>query len=96
LRFLTGGGVSMKIGEIRLEGLHGRARAAEVASLRDERWRRMPESEGSGLERIEHIVVLMLENRSFDHMLGYLRLEAGREDIEGLQPGMANGHAGQP
>ena len=32
---------------------------------------------GSGsqnLEKIEHIVVLMMENRSFDHMLGYLKL----------------------
>ena len=56
----------------------------------------MPESEGSGLERIEHIVVLMLENRSFDHMLGYLRLEGGREDLEGLQPGMANRHGDRP
>ena len=26
-------------------------------------------------------------------MLGYLRLEAGREDIDGLQPGMAEAHA---
>nr|WP_216662811.1 alkaline phosphatase family protein [Dickeya dadantii] len=26
----------------------------------------------SGLSNIEHIVVLMLENRSFDHMLGFL------------------------
>ena len=31
----------------------------------------------NGLQRIEHVVVLMLENRSFDHMLGYLSLEAG-------------------
>jgi len=46
----------------------------------------------SGLERIEHIVVLMLENRSFDHMLGYLSLEGGRGDVDGLRPGMANGH----
>jgi phospholipase C len=42
------------------------------------------------LDRIEHIVVLMLENRSFDHMLGYLSLEGGRADIDGLKPGMAN------
>jgi len=27
---------------------------------------------GTGLNAIEHIVLLMLENRSFDHMLGYL------------------------
>ncbi len=31
----------------------------------------------SGLGAIEHIVVLMLENRSFDHMLGYLYQDAG-------------------
>ncbi|MBV9415939.1 MAG: hypothetical protein JO363_13240, partial [Solirubrobacterales bacterium] len=49
----------------------------------------------NGLGRIEHIVVLMLENRSFDHMLGYLSLEAGRDDVDGLQPGMANEHEGR-
>jgi phospholipase C len=32
----------------------------------------MPESVPQKLQRIEHIVVLQLENRSFDHMLGYL------------------------
>ena len=26
------------------------------------------------LEKIKHIVVLMLENRSFDHMLGFLEV----------------------
>lgn len=41
------------------------------------------------LQEIEHIVVLMLENRSFDHMLGYLSLPEsaggrGRSDIDGL------------
>lgn len=33
---------------------------------------------------IDHIVVLMMENRSFDHMLGYLRLKGGRQDVDGL------------
>ncbi len=37
----------------------------------------------SGLAAIEHIVVLMLENRSFDHMLGSLTL-GGRADVDGL------------
>jgi phospholipase C len=51
----------------------------------------MGESEQrSGLDNIEHIVVLMLENRSFDHMLGYLSLEQGRDDVDGLKPGMSN------
>ena len=41
------------------------------------------------LFEIDHIVVVMMENRSFDHMLGYLSLaEAaggrGRSDIDGL------------
>ncbi|MFZ0088988.1 MAG: alkaline phosphatase family protein [Solirubrobacteraceae bacterium] len=42
------------------------------------------------LDQIEHIVVLMLENRSFDHMLGYLSLEGGRADVDGLTSGMSN------
>jgi phospholipase C len=41
------------------------------------------------LQQVEHIVVLMLENRSFDHMLGYLSLEGGRTDIDGLSSGDA-------
>ena len=32
---------------------------------------------GKGLSAIDHIVVLMLENRSFDHMLGFLYADAG-------------------
>lgn len=35
------------------------------------------------LAKFEHLVVLMLENRSFDHMLGYLTLN-GRRDVDGL------------
>ena len=27
----------------------------------------------TGLDNLRHIVVLMMENRSFDHMLGYLK-----------------------
>jgi len=32
---------------------------------------------GNALSAIDHIVVLMLENRSFDHMLGFLYADAG-------------------
>ncbi len=46
------------------------------------------------LKKIDHIVVLMLENRSFDHMLGYLTLESGRADIDGLKTDMSNTHNG--
>jgi hypothetical protein len=49
----------------------------------------------TGLERIEHLVVLMLENRSFDHMLGYLSLEGARADVDGLRPEMVNERAGR-
>jgi phospholipase C len=48
----------------------------------------------ANLAKVDHIVVLMLENRSFDHMLGYLSLEAGRADIDGLDAGMSNSAAG--
>jgi len=47
------------------------------------------------LDRIDHFVVVMLENRSFDHMLGYLSLTAGRADVDGLQPGMSNDYQGR-
>jgi len=47
------------------------------------------------LSNIDHIVVLTMENRSFDHMLGYLSLPAaqggaGRTDIDGLKGGESN------
>ena len=35
------------------------------------------------LANIDHVVVVMMENRSFDHLLGYLGHE--RPDVEGLQ-----------
>lgn len=45
--------------------------------------------------KFDHIVVLMLENRSFDHMLGYLTLEKGRTDIQGLSGAEYNTVDGQ-
>ena len=41
------------------------------------------------LDGIKHIVVLMMENRSFDHMLGYLKLD-GMADVDGLTGPDAN------
>jgi phospholipase C len=35
------------------------------------------------MERVKHIVVLMMENRSFDHMLGYLQLLDDQNEITG-------------
>ena len=52
------------------------------------------------LANIDHIVVLMMENRSFDHMLGYLSLPVskhgmGRQDIDGLKGDEFNIYNGQ-
>jgi phospholipase C len=47
------------------------------------------------LRKIDHIVVLMMENRSFDHMLGFLTIDQGREDIEGPTPAMKNDYRGE-
>ena len=52
------------------------------------------------LANIDHIVVLMQENRSFDHMLGYLSLpyEQGgmnRKDVDGLKGGELNSFNGR-
>ena len=41
-----------------------------------------------GLDRLKHIVVLMLENRSFDHMLGSLKTVDSR--IDGITDEMSN------
>jgi phospholipase C len=49
----------------------------------------------ANLEKVDHIVVLMLENRSFDHMLGYLSLEGGRGDIDGLRSEFSNERDGR-
>ena len=42
--------------------------------------------------KVDHIVVLMMENRSFDHMLGFLTIDEGRTDVEGLTRGTVKQH----
>ena len=42
----------------------------------------------AGLDQLKHIVVLMMENRSFDHMLGALKAEDPR--INGLTGNESN------
>jgi len=49
----------------------------------------LPVTNSNSLGNIKHIVVLTMENRSFDHMLGYLSLPVsaggmGRTDVDGL------------
>ena len=41
-----------------------------------------------GLDKLQHIVVLMMENRSFDHMLGSLK--AVNPAIDGVTPDLSN------
>ncbi len=53
------------------------------------------ESRIANLRKIEHVVVLLLENRSFDQMLGYLSREGGRCDVDGLGAEFANQHDGR-
>jgi phospholipase C len=38
---------------------------------------------GNQLSSVEHVVVLMLENRSFDHMLGFLYADSGNKSLSG-------------
>ena len=52
------------------------------------------------LANIDHIIVLTKENRSFDHLLGYLSLPVakggmGRQDVDGLKGGEYNVYQGQ-
>jgi phospholipase C len=47
------------------------------------------------LKKIDHNVVLMMENRSFDHMLGFLKADLGRDDIEGPSREMKNSYRGE-
>src|ERR1700704_3418891 len=41
---------------------------------------------GSGDERLRHVIVVMLGNRSFDPLLGYLQPPAG-STLDGILPG---------
>ncbi len=37
------------------------------------------------LQRLKTIIIVMMENRSFDHVLGYLSRSAGRTDVNGIK-----------
>jgi phospholipase C len=63
-------------------------------------WQAQADFSPSTLDNIKHIVVLMKENRSFDHLLGYLSLPVeqegmGRVDVDGLHGGESNSYKGQ-
>lgn len=44
----------------------------------------------SPLHYIDNVVILQMENRSFDHYFGSLSLDEGRTDVTGLRADMAN------
>jgi phospholipase C len=46
------------------------------------------------LDKIDHIIVLMQENRSFDQVLGYLKAQGGRTDVDGLNGNETNSTLG--
>jgi phospholipase C len=64
---------------------HPTPEAAPIACDVTIRYQTMP----GNLGKIDHIVVAMMENRSFDHMLGFLTLE-GRTDLDGLSDAFYN------
>lgn len=53
-----------------------------------------PDPSIANLYKIDQIVVLMMENRSFDHMLGYLKQD-GMPEVEGLTEEHGNQHEGE-
>src|ERR1019366_7976879 len=45
----------------------------------------------ANLDQFDTIIVVMMENRSFDHLLGYLSLPPyNRTEVDGLKPEMKN------
>lgn len=73
------------------------AMAKSMASRRRISGRRVPigTPPNPRLDDVEHIIVLMMENRSFDHMLGYLGLDGGVPGVDGLHPDMYNLYDGR-
>jgi phospholipase C len=51
------------------------------------------DTDAQNLSKIDHVIVLMMENRSFDHMLGYLKLDGTLPDVDGLEADMGNADA---
>jgi Phosphoesterase family len=49
-----------------------------------------PDAGAANLRKIDHVIVLMMENRSFDHVLGYLKLQGINPEVDGLEPAMGN------
>ncbi|MDQ2920590.1 MAG: hypothetical protein M3R52_03090, partial [Acidobacteriota bacterium] len=72
----------------------GRSRSTKRVTARAAPVRFVPGGPNDNLEKIDHIVVLMMENRSFDHLLGYLKLEGSNPNVDGLDAAMSNSDNG--
>src|SRR5215212_2176462 len=70
-----------------------RSRTTKRISARSAPVKFVAGGDNNNLEKIDHIVILMMENRSFDHLLGYLKLEGTNPEVDGLESGMSNSHA---
>ncbi|MCA1603814.1 MAG: hypothetical protein LC776_19965 [Acidobacteria bacterium] len=75
-------------------GKTAQSRSTKRVTARAAPVRFVPGGRNDNLEKIDHIVVLMMENRSFDHMLGYLKLEGSNPNVDGLDAEMSNSHNG--
>jgi phospholipase C len=67
----------------------GAAATLALAGCKDDEPKDQAPPGPKGTEAIEHIIFVMMENRSFDHYLGGLN-EDGRDDINGIKNAAAN------
>jgi phospholipase C len=59
---------------------HQRGLTAPALALPKGKW-----TMATDLRRLETIIIVIMENRSFDHLLGYLSLAGGRTDVDGVK-----------
>jgi phospholipase C/subtilisin family serine protease len=95
-RWLVGG--DWEVQDVDVLGTH--LRITYVEPPRDEFVQLFPEKPQKrltigNLSKIDHIVVLMMENRSFDHMLGYLKLTGAKPNVDGLTGKETNTYKGK-
>jgi phospholipase C len=94
------GGVSAVVAETDGDAITVVDRVATASEIADAEWTATVRNTGEfevtaditvshptvkgNLGKVDHLVVLMMENRSFDHMLGHLAMD-GRREVDGLR-----------
>ena len=86
-KFLAGAGVTA--GAVAVGG----AGLAQRAAAKAKRDHKLPSPSSSG---IEHVVLVMMENRSFDHFLGWMPGADGRQAGLTYRDGSGNSHSTHP